>query len=163
MTENNKKLEYSSKIDINSCRIKDVAKVFGVTIRGVDKWIKEGIPRNPDKTFSLNAVIGWYIDKKAKGKGQKDKIKAEVERLNNINQKLRLELKKMNEEVISRQKVVEIAIQQALALKNFLMETVHRNVDLFIMKNRDELIVLFEEFVSSLLKKFVESGDKLEI
>jgi phage terminase Nu1 subunit (DNA packaging protein) len=50
-----------------------VAKVFGVAVRTVERWVKEGMPITPQKDYDLLEIRAWRLirNQKLKSKGNK--------------------------------------------------------------------------------------------
>lgn len=59
-------------IDFEGLTQAAVAKAFGVKPPSVSEWLKNGCPRNADKTYSLPAVIAWRVARAAGSKTEDD-------------------------------------------------------------------------------------------
>jgi hypothetical protein len=43
-----------------------LAELFGVTVKSIQRWEEEGLPRNADGTYPLAKCISWWGDRRAR-------------------------------------------------------------------------------------------------
>ena len=48
--------------DPNRVKLVDLEPLLGVSRQAINEWLKDGLPRNSDKTFSLPAVYAWRLE-----------------------------------------------------------------------------------------------------
>lgn len=100
-----------------------VAKGFGVAVRTVERWVKDGMPAMRDGRYNLADIQEWRFNKKkikegaAKDKGSKweDQFREFKARLAEI------EYKKKMGELLSREEVEHNEVQRVIAVKRSLL------------------------------------------
>jgi len=50
---------------VDLCTLLLRSGVKHLTPSAIGKWVQDGCPRNPDKTFSLPAVLAWHVNDRA--------------------------------------------------------------------------------------------------
>jgi phage terminase Nu1 subunit (DNA packaging protein) len=50
-------------MNFNSLKQVDVARAIGVSRITVNNWLKQGLPKNPDNTYSLPDCITWLLER----------------------------------------------------------------------------------------------------
>lgn len=53
----------AAQTDLNKISRKDMAHAFGVDVRTITRWGKQGLPKNADATYDLPACIRWRLDR----------------------------------------------------------------------------------------------------
>lgn len=142
--------------DPHSCTIDDVMGIMGVSAPALTQWGQKGCPVPAERgKWDVAAVVRWKVADERQGD---PKTKEEVRKLENQNALLESKIAEEKRESIPREKVERVAAMQVAALRAFLTEGCMRNVDRFINKQRDELLLLFKDFAKEALNKFIKSG-----
>jgi len=150
-------------LNIKSLKNKDVALIFGIRTRTVYNWTKDGCPRNPDDSYDLISVVKWREGKTSEPSTSEEKYIAELQKINNQNKKLELEIKELEGETIPRQRFVEIQQRQATELMGYLTEGYKRNgQELYANIKKTRSVKAFLEVVDGFIKAamdaFVKGG-----
>ena len=54
----------AEELDPDRMPLWKVAQAFNVSAQVVERWVKAGLPRNPDGTFAWGVVLEWKISGK---------------------------------------------------------------------------------------------------
>jgi len=101
-----------------------VAQAFGVAVRTVERWAKDGMPRRPDGTYSLADIQEWrYARKLAKTAkpSSRNKIDWETEYRKNKALLAEIELKERMGELVPLADVKREIVREFVSVKNKLL------------------------------------------
>ena len=100
----------------------EVAKALRVDKRTVERWVNEGMPREPEGYYNLIDIQAWRIVKNERDKtpDEKEKIKWDIKYREYKARLAEFELKKAYGQVISRELVEAGMIARILAVKSAL-------------------------------------------
>jgi hypothetical protein len=139
-------------IDIEKCTQLDLALIFGITTRAVQKW--ENPPRNEDKTYNLPKIVQWRMEKlsgSASGDLKEQKLRAEIERIN-------AQVSKINENFIERSMHETILTSREASLRAFLEKTFIGNAPLLASRTADELRTMLYSLVKQSMDAYIGAG-----
>jgi len=103
-----------------------VARAFGVSVRTVARWLKEGMPPAQDGKYDLEKINSWRAEHEGKVSGGRkgvyaDKVRWEIARLKEDVKKRRIENDVRKGKLILRDKVEKELINISLAMKRALL------------------------------------------
>jgi hypothetical protein len=100
----------------------EVAKALRVDKRTVERWVSDGMPREPEGYYNLIDIQAWRLVKKEKGSNpdEKEKIKWDIRYREYKARLAEFELKKAYGQVINRELVEAGMIARILAVKSAL-------------------------------------------
>ena len=99
-----------------------VAKAFKVTLRTVQRWIREGMPKTPESFYDIIDVQAWRILRNYHGQGNdtdKEKWDTKFRQMRAL--LAEMEYKKRLGELITREEVEEGRVRRILAVKQALL------------------------------------------
>jgi len=128
----------NSKIfDINKCSGVFIQKAFSISREGLRQWVISGCPKNNDNTYSLVSVVQWRENQLLARSVSDERKNVELEKLQNQNRKLELEIETMEKKTISREKHSNIMHTAERELRNYLTESYKRNGQELWLKIRE--------------------------
>jgi len=141
---------------------REAAVVLGVDRSTVQRWVVDrGAPRNEDGTYDLPTLIKWALSKGAlhvQGEARaKEADRKAIAQRELIEERVR----RLREETYPRSLVHEVGAKQIVELRRFVEESFRRNVDQFRNKNREQLLVLFEEYGRQMCEAFAAAGKEI--
>ncbi len=102
-----------------------VAKIFGVDVRTVARWVKNGMPVTPQGQYDLIEIRAWRAlknQRQEKSSGKKNDLEAWDAKFREYKAKLaEIALKKAMGELIARETVEHELIQISLTVKNKML------------------------------------------
>ena len=115
-------IESQNKIDLQALPAKEIEKLFGITHSALYLWLSMGMPRNPDKTFDLYAVLRWRLDQLQNR--QQQKMSAELEKLNA--KKKELQIKMLEKRLIPADKVMAWKVWTASQITGWIAANIEK-------------------------------------
>lgn len=163
--------------DIFNAQGKDVIKICGISRQGLDYLNKEtDIPRNKNSLYNLVYLIPWMIQYKSEQAlkenarlGDDDPKKIEqIRKLKNQNEKLELEIAKLQKSVIPREEVISTFQNNVSELLHFLTLGYKKNGPKILSKlgiggdKLDHFFLIMDEFVKEAMEAFSKEGKDWE-
>jgi hypothetical protein len=145
--------------DDTNCSGVRICEVLGVTRMGLHNWVvAEGCPRNPDKSYSLPAVVKWreaQLTERANAPTglKEEKLKKEIEFL-------QARIDEKNETVIDRALHETILVARAGSLRSFFEKTFMSNAVHLAGRSVDEVRTVLYDLLTHAMDAYVgERGD----
>ena len=138
----------------------DVAKTFGVSVRTIWNWIKEGMPTRKEGGYDLEEIYRWKLEKDGEA-GDEGKQKHHWETHYRQYKALLAEIdyRKALGELVTREEVEEGRVQRILTVKKALLGLPARLapqvVNLEIKKAEEIIKIRIEEIIND----FARGGD----
>lgn len=124
----------------------DLRKAFCVSIRTVQNWVRDGMPVNPDGTYSIADVQAWRYAKELQ---RQDREGDETDKkIKDIKYKRELmQLKQMEGELISREDIELELIQISIAMKRRFVALIKSlPLQLYGQEKKEIHLILDKEF-----------------
>lgn len=140
--------------------LEQVAKVFGVTVRSVDYWVKEGMPKRPDGRYSLKDIQEWKFLKHQEGGGSPGKKSKgshwdeEYRKFKALGEEIRY--KKEIGELVPRAEIEEGLIQITVAIKRAFLGLPRSMAPKLAGLEPREVEVLLTSKIKSIIAMFYE-------
>jgi hypothetical protein len=137
------------KISWDKVSISQTAYFCGVSEQSIYNWCKEGLPRNSDKTFDLQAVHLWIVDlhKNSEASLKAKKTQEEIEKLKMFNAR-------ESGQMVNRQEMEDVLVSRATTLRNFIERSLALNRPARAMKNIEELASIEYELCKSMMEAY---------
>lgn len=130
-----------------------VAKVFGVSVRSVQYWTRDGMPVQSDGKYSIADIQSWKFHKTPRKDSNTDADPKQ--KLHEINYQLRLlELKKERKELIPRDQMETELIHISIAVKRKLLALKKTLIDMLYGQEKREMKVILTNEFKQLIKEF---------
>lgn len=100
-----------------------VAKRFGVAVRTVERWVKEGMPIGSGGGYNLTDIQTWRFTRKKDRQGKtKNNVDKWTDQFREYKAKLaEIEYRKKTGELITRDEVEQSFVQRVIAIKRSLL------------------------------------------
>ena len=139
---------------------KDVAKTFGVSVRTIRNWVKNGMPARKDGGYDLSEIYRWKLEKDGEtGDEGKQKHHWEIHYRQYKALLAEIDYRKALGELVTREEVEEGRIQRILTVKKALLGLPARLapqvVNLDIKKAEEIIKIRIEEIIND----FARGGD----
>lgn len=135
-------------------RQEEVAQVFGVSVRSIQHWVREGMPHTKDGLYSIVNIQAWRDLKKA-GKGKSDDIEQWTAEWKKYKaQYAELELKKALGEVIDREEVERGRVTRILIVKKSLLALPQEVAPILANLEPREIQVILEMRIKNIIRRF---------
>jgi len=134
----------------------EVAKVFGISVRTVQYWAKDGMPKTEKGTYDLVDIQRWRFEKNNTRNSGKNSEKDEWEtRLKKSKAKLaEIELKKALGEVISTDEVEKARIARIMAVKRALLALPRAVAPILAGLEARDIEILLTSRIREMIAKF---------
>jgi len=132
--------------------IGEIAEVYHVTRRSVDKWKVEGCPINPDKTMSIYQVHNWLMERASKKNSESEgkKLTLKDQKLEKDIEFTDVKIQKAKGELVSRE-IYEDAMASAAKTESEFWRTA-------VIKNSIYMANQPKEILEPLLMRFLCEG-----
>ena len=155
-----------STLDVTKLRQNQIILIFGVTKKTVMTWVKNGCPREQDKSYDIRKVIKWREARLKLPSGDDAKRNEEILKLKQQNEKLALELEEKKGNTITRERLEEILTKMASELMAFLKGGYKRS-GLELWNNirqcstLNDFLEVMDGFVKQAMDAFTKSGEDI--
>lgn len=154
----------------HACREKDIADVYHVTTKTIRKWVKDGCPKNPDRSYSIYNIHCWLMDREiSKYKSVEEsgdlgsqKTRKEIELLT-----ARIERQTIDNEELRKNTVTKYLYNRAIttiieSFTKFFVDIIQRNILTLRATHDDELPAAIEELGNQASKHMIQSVRRVE-
>lgn len=151
--------------DYTSVSQAQVSNVLSCTRQTINRYVKEGMPKNEDNTYNLTDVINWLLKKEEEKhiyKGDDPRTSEEIQKLKYQNQKLELEIMEKQKKSIPRDEVIQNQKKQITELLNYWRNGYRANsremADKLGVKDIDKFHGVIDKFIKEGVNKFSKYG-----
>ena len=137
--------------------MEEVAKVMVVSYRTVQRWKKDGMPVMGDGHYDLEAIRVWHDGRPSKGAETEGKAYWDEKIRKYKAALLRIELKRAEGEVVSRDEVERGRIERIMAVKRSFLAMPTRLAPLLAMKEPREIETALYEAIGEIIDEFAGS------
>lgn len=138
--------------------MEEVAKVMDVSYRTVQRWKKDAMPVTVDGHYDLDAIRAWHDGRPTKGDETEGKAYWDEKIRKYKAALLKIELKRAEGEVVSRDEVERGRIERIMAVKRSFLAMPTRLAPLLAMKEPREIETALYEAVGEIIDEF--AGEK---
>jgi len=137
----------------------EVAKVMEVNERTVQRWKREGMPVTKDGFYDLNEIKSWQNEREGNAQRQTEgKAYWEAKIREYRAGKLKAELEKINEALLSREEVEQGRLMRIIAVKRSFLALPTRIAPTLAMKEPREIEAILYEAIGEIIDEF--AGEK---
>jgi|GEM_PF-6077107 len=149
-----KTLKPASMVDTQ----KKVAKIFGVTVRCVQQWAAEGMPKTRNNLYDIAEIQNWRflrLNRKKNKSVQSIDWDQECKKIRANIMKLRYEEMKKN--LLPLSVIEDRLVQTILVVKQAMLSLPGRIAPLLVGKDACEAKEILRERITEVVKEFAES------
>lgn len=134
----------------------EVAKALHVSVRSVQHWVRDGMPRGPEGYYDLIDIQTWRATKNRKDKNsdEEDKIKWEVRHREYRARLTELELKKAYGLVLNKEEVEAGRVARILTVKRALLLLGKTVAPVIVGMEPREIQAYIDERVKEIIRQF---------
>jgi hypothetical protein len=100
-------------MDFSKLSRKDVSTAIGMTVRSINRFVDDGMPRNADGTYCLQKYVQWLLDRAADQNGKAEPSRWLEEWRKHRAAITKIELKRMEGSIILKTDVENMFTQRA--------------------------------------------------
>lgn len=129
----------TNKINFDKLLMNDLSQAFHVTRRQIYNWVNDGCPRNKDKSFKLNEVHEWLINRLEIKQSGKKNLSLKDQKLEKEIQLKDAQINKIRETQIEKSVMDSILAARAKSLSIYLETSAVKNSVHYVGKTLTEI------------------------
>lgn len=137
-----------------------LAKAFKVSVRSIQHWVRDGMPKTPEGMYDITEVQAWRLLKNNQGAGSdtdKEKWDTKFRQMKAL--LAEMEYKKRLGELVTKEEVEEGRVQRILAVKKALLSLPRRVAPQVVGLDVRAAQNVLEKRINEIIDHFAKGND----